>query len=309
MRLSRPIIVLAALVGVAALSAPSAVGADAPQPTITVSIADAPDPVTAGEQVRYLTTLTNEGPATITHVELAFPLPAGMTVDSATPTTGTCTQASAEVDCQIGKLAAGDSVQVGVIANAPSQTGSVSVTAQWTADIGQDDPHQYFATATTSVVARSQDLIADYAPPAGETLTTDPGTGATTSNPQVTTARIPASAEGTPATLAESNASGPADGCAPSATCFGQISTITIGQTFSPGNPLRFTFGLDATEIPAHTKVSKIPMYHDGVLVPSCTGSAGQASPDPCVASRTQNKKTKDVAIVVLSSINGRWRP
>jgi uncharacterized repeat protein (TIGR01451 family) len=306
MRLSRPIIVLAALVAAAALAGPSAA---AGQPTITVSIADAPDPVTAGEQVRYLTTLTNEGPATITHVELAFPLPAGMTVDSATPSTGSCTTQAGEVDCQIGKLASGRSVQVSVIAGAPSDPGSVTVTAQWTADIGQDDPHQYLATATTTVAAPSQDLVADYVVPTGETLTTDPGTGATATNPQVTTARIPASAEGTPATLAESNASGPADACGPSATCFGQISTITIGQTFSAGTPMRFGFLLDATEVANQGPASKIPMYHDGVRVPDCTGAPGVASPDPCVVSRTQNNKTKDVLIAVLSSINGRWRP
>ena len=50
-------------------------------------------------------------------------------------------------------------------------------------------------------------------------------------------------------------------------------------------------------------------MFHDGMLVPSCTGAPGLASPDPCVASRTKLKKTQDVQIVVFSSTNGRWRP
>jgi uncharacterized repeat protein (TIGR01451 family) len=299
---------LSVLATAAALAATPAAGLSADGPTVTPSISDAPDPVTAGKPVNYLTTLSNDGPATVTHVELALPLPSGLTAVSATPSAGSCTTHPAEVDCTIGMLAAGESVQVSVTADT-SSTGTVSVTAQWTADIGQDDPHHYFASTSTSVVAQSQDLVAEFAPPVGDTVTTDPGTGATATNPQVTTARIPATAAGTPATLAESNASGPNDGCGPGATCFGQISTITIGQAFSPGNPLRFTFVLDATEIPAHTKASKIPMFHDGVLVPSCTGAAGQASPDPCVASRTQNKKTKDVVIIVLSSINGRWRP
>jgi hypothetical protein len=43
--------------------------------------------------------------------------------------------------------------------------------------------------------------------------------------------------------------------------------------------------------------------------VPSCTGAAGHASPDPCIWSRTKLKKTGDVQIVVFSSTNGRWRP
>jgi uncharacterized repeat protein (TIGR01451 family) len=299
---------LSALLAAAVLGAPAASGSSLGATTATASIVDEPDPVTAGESLHYLTTLTDDGPATITHVELALPMPAGITAVSATPSTGSCTTQAGEVDCTIGNLAAGGSVQVSVIAQT-SSAGAVSTTAQWTADIGQDNPHQYFVTAATTVQAQSQDLLAAYTPAAGATLTTDPGTGATASNPQVTTARIPATVAGTPATLAESNASGAGDACGPSASCFGQISTITIGQAFTPGNPLRFTFVLDATEIPAHTKVSRIPMFHDGVLVPSCTGAPGQASPDPCVVSRTQNKKTKDVAIAVLSSTNGRWRP
>jgi uncharacterized repeat protein (TIGR01451 family) len=308
MRPQRSIMLLSALLAAAVLGAPAASGSSVSGPIVTASITDEPDPVTAGEPLRYVTTLSDDGPATITHVELVLPLPAGITAVSATPSSGSCTTRLDEVNCTIGSLAAGGTVRVGVIAQT-SSVGAVSTTAQWTADIGQNNPHQYFATATTTIAAESQDLLAAYAPAAGATLTTDPGTGATAFNPQVTTAAIPATPDGTPATLAESNAAGAGDACGPSANCFGQISTITIGQTFTPGNPLRFTFVLDSTEIPAHTKVSKIPMFHDGVLVPSCTGAAGQASPDPCVVSRTQNKKTKDVAIVVLSSTNGRWRP
>ena len=65
---------------------------------------------------------------------------------------------------------------------------------------------------------------------------------------------------------------------------------------------------LDKSEIPKHTKIKKIPMYHDSVAVANCTGSSGVASPDPCVVSRKKLKKG-DVEIVVLSSTNGRWRP
>ena len=177
------------------LAAPAASGSSTGMPVVTAAIADAPDPVTAGEPVRYLTALSNEGPATITHVALAVPLPAGLTAVSATPSTGSCTAQAGEVDCTIGTLPAGGSAQVSVIART-SDTGTASVTAQWIADIGQDDPHQYFATTSTTVAAPSGDLVAAYVPPTGETLTTDPGTGATSANPQVTTAHVPATAEG-----------------------------------------------------------------------------------------------------------------
>jgi uncharacterized repeat protein (TIGR01451 family) len=306
LHLGRPIILLAALAATA-LFAPAA--ADAGTADVTAAIAEEPaTPITVGEPVRYLTTLTDNGPSTFNHIELTLPLPAAMTTVSASTSVGSCTTRSHEVDCSIGTLKAGESAQVSVIART-SQTGTFSVTAFWSGDNDQNDPHDFSATTSTTVSARTGDLVNGYVPPSGDTLTTDPGTGATTENPQVTTATIPATPDGTPASLGESNASGPSDGCGPSATCFGQISTITIGQTFTPAHPLRFVFLLDKSEVPTGTKVGKIPMFHDGVLVPSCTGAAGTASPDPCVVSRTKLKKSGDVQIVVLSSTNGRWRP
>jgi uncharacterized repeat protein (TIGR01451 family) len=283
--------------------------ASAGTPDVTTTIVDEPTiPITVGEPVRYLTTLVNNGPSTLNHVQLALPLPAGMTVGSASTSAGSCTTQSGEVDCSIGTLKAGKSAQVSVVAST-SRTGTFSVSAFWSGDNDQNDPHDFSATTSTTVVERTRDDVTGYVPPSGGTLTTDPGTGATSDNPQVTTATVPATQDGTPASLSESDASGPSDGCGPSATCFGQISTITIGQTFTPGNPLRFVFLLDKSEVPAGIKIAKIPMFHDGMFVPSCTGAAGHATPDPCISSRTKLKKTGDVQIVVFSSTNGRWRP
>jgi hypothetical protein len=234
-------------------------------------------------------------------------MPSGFAVESAEASTGSCAAASDQVHCTIGTLASGSAAQVTVIART-SNPGAVSVTAMWTSVNGKGDTHIYPVTVSTTIAASSADHVAGFVPASGDTLTTDPGTGATASNPQVTTATIPATADGTPAALSESNAAGPSDGCAPSATCFGQISTITIEQTFSPGHPLRFEFLLDKSEIPKQTKLNTIPMSHDGVLVANCTGSLGVASPDPCIVSRTK-LATQDVRIVVLSSTNGRWRP
>jgi len=298
---------LSALVAaVVTLGVPSA---SAGTPDVTATIADEPTtPITVGEPVRYLTTLVDNGPSTLNHIRVVVPLPAGMTVDSASTSAGACTTQSSEVDCSIGTLNAGESAQVSVVART-SRTGTFSVSAFWSGDNDQNDPHDFSATTSTTVVERTRDDVNGYVPPSGGIVTTDPGTGATSGNPQVTTAIVPATQDGTPASLSESDASGPSDACGQSATCFGQISTITIGQTFTPGNPLRFVFLLDKSEVPAGIKVAKIPMFHDGVLVPSCTGSSGTASPDPCVASRTKLKRTGDVQIVVLSSTNGRWRP
>jgi uncharacterized repeat protein (TIGR01451 family) len=308
MRPRRFIMLLFALVGASvALGVPSASGAGSPN--VTTTLADEPaTPITVGEPVRYVTTIVDTGPSTLNHITLTLPLPAGMTVESASTSQGSCTTTAAAVECSIGTLTAGHSAQVSVVAKT-SQTGTFSVTAFWSGDNDSNDPHDFSATTSTTVVPRTRDDVNGYVPPSGGTLTTDPGTGATADNPQTTTATVPATEAGTTAELSESAATGPSDACGSAANCFGQISTITIGHTFSPGNPFRFVFVLDKSEVPPGTKVAKIPMFHDGVSVPNCSGPGGTASPDPCVLSRGKLKQLGDVQIVVLSSTNGRWRP
>jgi len=102
------------------------------------------------------------------------------------------------------------------------------------------------------------------------------------------------------------NASGPSDACGPAADCFGQISEVTVGTTFTTGTPMTFVFTVDDSQIPYG---SLLPMYHDGVLVPDCVGAPGEASPDPCVANRSFVPGTSDVVFTVNTSTNGRWRP
>ena len=81
--------------------------------------------MTAGEPVRYVTALSDNGPATITHVELTLPMPTGYNGGvSATPSAGSCTTASAQVHCTIGTLAAGRAAQVTVIAKTSTRASS-----------------------------------------------------------------------------------------------------------------------------------------------------------------------------------------
>src|SRR6478609_666494 len=192
-------------------------------------------------------------------------------------------------------------VRVTILVTAPSAPGSLDATARWSAE----GMTAQLLDTSIGVVAPTPDDLSEWVLPQGATVTTDPGTGATTQNPQVTTAEVPATDIGTSTELSEEDAA-PGQFCAPYGTCFGQVSNITIGETFTPGDPLRFVFLLDKSEIPANTRITKIPMYHDGVAVANCTGSSGVASPDPCVVSRKKLKKG-DVQIVVLSSTNGRW--
>jgi uncharacterized repeat protein (TIGR01451 family) len=300
MRPGRPIILLAVLAATA-LFASAAAGSGA---TIATSLTAAPDPVTVGHTAALTTTFDNTGSVSVHDVEVRLSLPDGSTFVQSFPGSDTCDlEHGSTVECDFGAVGPGGHLELTVLAAMPGTPGTLSATAHWQAE--HADPQ--YPTATLHVVPPSPDDLSEWVLPAGATLTTDPGTGATPQNPQVTTADVPSTQIGTAAALSEDDAA-PGQFCAPYKPCFGQVSTITIGQTFTPGNPLRFVFVLDKSEIPEHTKIKKIPMYHDSVPVPNCSGYGGTASPDPCVLSRKKLKKG-DVQIVVLSSTNGRWRP
>jgi uncharacterized protein DUF11 len=304
-RMLLPLTLLAA----AALAGPAA----AASPQAQVAISHTPDPVTGGHTVGYTTSFTNQSNNTLTHLALSVPAPSGGAAVLGLPSSA-CAVKNSAVVCAFGSIRSGATVTATVLLRAPASAAQFATTADWSVDESfndtpKPDPHRdnFPVTDTTNVQAPSQDAVSEYTLPSGDTLTTDPGTGATRTNPQVTTVRVPSTPLGVPASAAEVNASGSTDSCGPAADCFGQVSVVTVdAPPFPSGGPLKLVFDLDSSEIPGGLKIADIPMYHNGVLVPDCTGAAGVASPDPCVSSRIGKK---DAEITVLSSTNGRWRP
>ena len=77
---------------------------------LAVTLADAPDPVNAGDDVTYTVVVTNNGPHTAPGATVTFPIPAGTTFESVTAPAGwTCTAppvgAAGTVTCQHPSLA------------------------------------------------------------------------------------------------------------------------------------------------------------------------------------------------------------
>ncbi len=104
---------------------------------LEISKGDDPDPVTAGEVLTYTLTATNHGPSDATGVVVTDILPPGVTFQSSTPGTPTCTYAGNSVTCNLGDLANDDNTQVtiqakvnsstqGVLTNSASVTGNES---------------------------------------------------------------------------------------------------------------------------------------------------------------------------------------
>ena len=63
-----------------------------------------------------------------------------------------------------------------------------------------------------------------------------------------------------------------------------------------------FTFTIDNTTLPKGEKIDAV--YHNGVLVPSCSASPGA---DPCVVSIVVDNKLKITIVTVRSSEQGGW--
>ena len=93
----------------ASASAETTVG---PVADLALTKSDAPDPVLAGELLTYTLGVSNSGPRDATGTTLTDTLPAGVTFDSATPSQGTCSEASGTVTCALGTVADQQSASV-----------------------------------------------------------------------------------------------------------------------------------------------------------------------------------------------------
>ncbi len=79
--------------------------------------------------------------------------------------------------------------------------------------------------------------------------------------------------------------------------------------TAPPGTvsePLVLRFRLDSSALPSGFVIGQLTVLRDGAPASNCTGAAGEAVPDPCVAAREQ-LPDGDVVLTVLSSHASTW--
>jgi uncharacterized repeat protein (TIGR01451 family) len=121
---------------------------------ISVTNADAPDPIKKDKQLTYTITVRNDGPYAATGVTLTDPLAARVELASAKTTQGSCKPAKAgqvvTVSCSLGSLAPGSSATVTIVAKR-LQAGTLTNTATGrAASPGDPNPANNSATATTT---------------------------------------------------------------------------------------------------------------------------------------------------------------
>jgi uncharacterized repeat protein (TIGR01451 family) len=85
--------------------------------------------VTAGADLTYTVTVTNNGPDAATGVAFADTLPAGATFVSAASSRGAVTQAGGVVNADLGSLEAGDSATITIVVRPPT-AGTITNTAR-----------------------------------------------------------------------------------------------------------------------------------------------------------------------------------
>jgi uncharacterized repeat protein (TIGR01451 family) len=129
-----------------------------------VIVKNASTPTPLNGVVNYSLTVTNKGPDTATNVQLADPAPAGITYLTASPSQGTCSLSPALVTCNLGSLAAGQTVTIAITARATT-VGSHTNTATVTGGGGREtNPADNVDDAVTVVPAPLKPPVAKPEP-------------------------------------------------------------------------------------------------------------------------------------------------
>jgi hypothetical protein len=158
-----------------------------------------------------------------------------------------------------------------------------------------------FSQAKTVTVNVVRSVTTENVPAGGGTVSTGPA--ASESTPVVTGITLPASTGGGLVTIAET----PVVDTPPSGFTFvGQQVNITAPPASGPTDPLRLVFEVAASALPAGTTASNLEVFRNGEAAPACTGPAGHAVPNPCVALR-ETLGNGNVRITVLTVAASRW--
>ena len=134
---------------------------------LSITKSDTPDPVAAGGALTYTLSVANAGPSDARNVSVQDVLPAGVTFGSATPSQGSCSEASGTVTCDLGTIADGGSATI-AIAVTPTIDGSLSNTATVSSTTTDPTPGNNSSTASTTVtpVADVSVSVSDSSDPA-----------------------------------------------------------------------------------------------------------------------------------------------
>jgi uncharacterized repeat protein (TIGR01451 family) len=164
---------------------------------VIVKTASSPTPLNG--IVSYSLTVTNKGPDTATNVQVADPAPAGIEYLTANPSQGTCNLGASLITCDLGSIAAGQTVTVAITARATT-VGSHTNTATVTGGGGREtNPADNVDSAVTIVPAPLKPPVVQPKPtPSAQvclSLTVSPKMTKADGKPDKVTAKVTAGAK------------------------------------------------------------------------------------------------------------------
>jgi uncharacterized repeat protein (TIGR01451 family) len=292
---------------------------------ITVDIVSSPVQVTRGQPVAYVVQVGNRGPSNVNHVTLEAPTPAGFSYLRAITTKGSCNAAPAPTPiCDLGTYRDdAASLVVLIYTTAPSaaiRTFDFTVTVRG-GEGGKDQPHSshtdtFTDTAATTVLATNPNFTVQYIVPEGDDVTTGGIDGAqalSATNPQGTQAFVPATQFGLPASVGEIG--GPNTHCPAQfiGSCFGQTSTLSVGDGVAITPYLRVKVRFDRSEVPYGLKEHKLRIIHwfDGFptagfeeITRICSDTTPHANELPCRL-RAHRPADGDWVVTIYLTSNG----
>jgi uncharacterized repeat protein (TIGR01451 family) len=204
---------------------------------LRVTISDTPDPVVAGANLNYTVTVHNAGPSVALGSLLDLALSAGVSLVSATPSTGTC---SGNLLCQLGDLPVGAEVTVAVqVTVDPASRGVLSAGATISSNTPDQNRADNQASAITAILGDVNLELSKSATPqavsAGEPLTYTlavRNNGASASLGVVLTDTLPTAFTITDVTASQGNCAGiETIGCSLGTINSGASATVTIVGT------------------------------------------------------------------------------
>jgi hypothetical protein len=204
-----------------------------------------------------------------------------------------------------------------LVYEAPTTVGTFNFTATFTGGEGANDnegpaSHQdtFRTSVPTDVVAFSVDSVHQYALASGATVSTGIEDGVVTaSNKHGTSVVVPGTPQGVETMVEDVTDSS----CPPdlSGQCFGEASSLSIGQGRLFSSPLQVTIRFDLSELPNGMTDKKLRVVHffddQAQLINTVCDSATSPTNAPCYLPAVK-QADKDLQITVYLLHNGNIR-
>jgi uncharacterized repeat protein (TIGR01451 family) len=264
-------------------------------PSLTTEISDSPDPVTAGLDVQYTLTVTNNGLFPVADAHVVDTLPPGTSLVSAS---AGCT-GTGPVDCALGALAVGASAEVQLVVTSPGTVPSGGTMTNSAVATPGTNPT---GTETTTVEPEQDGVAKGFVSPGGS-ITIEGDDPATLS--------LPNTGDGAPVLITQSEGGTFCGG----EECTGTTTTISDFDGYlDPLNPihlvLEYNFPSSATSLADAADAYAATIYKNvdpenpnvGTAVPFCTTPL-IAIPSPCVSSRAIEQPSMNTFVVTFEVV------